>query len=197
MRAARRSGFEVQGIELSEVIAQYGLKQYNLDIVAGDFESFRCSENSFDLITLWNADNIFSLPQEAWKKIFAGLRSGGYFIFNFLDNRVLNRFFLNIIQVWRDCHSLYVHSKKSVRYLSEKTGFESCRFLNQCGFSRIYRILNFITQLNYRRNARTEITKHPSPRRGFLRGISSSEKFSRAVIFMPMLGYFWAVMRKK
>jgi ubiquinone/menaquinone biosynthesis C-methylase UbiE len=192
LRAASEKGFDVHGIEIGEKIAQYGREKHGLDIITGDFEEILLPDNTFDLVTMWNADNIFRLPRNAWGKIYQSLRPGGYFIFNFLDNRALNRLFFNIIQIWRDCHSLYVHSKASVNCLRESTGFESVRFYNQWGFSRVDRIWKVLSYINYHEHIRESGTANKQGNKwlAFLIGCKGP------VVFLPMPGYYWAVIRK-
>lgn len=196
LRAAREKGFDVHGIEIGEKVAQYGREKYGLDIITGDFESVLFPDNTYDLITMWNADNIFRLPKRAWMKIYKSIKPGGYFVFNFLDNRVLNRLFFNVIQIWRDCHSLYVPSKTSVKYLSESTGFESVRFYNQWGFSRVDRIWKVFSYINYHEHTRESGTANKQGKKWLDKWLAFLTGCKGPVVFLPMPGYYWAVIRK-
>ncbi len=126
--ASSNSGFTAQGIELSSDIVNYARKKSEIDIRSGDFEETDFGDAAYDVITLWDADNIFQDISKAWIKINNLLNPGGLFIMNFFDDMNFQKLTFNQIPQWRQCHALYAPSKNSIKFLAQKTGFKVLTF---------------------------------------------------------------------
>ncbi|MBF0480618.1 MAG: class I SAM-dependent methyltransferase [Desulfovibrionaceae bacterium] len=185
LKVAREQGFATAGIELSEAMSTYGREVDHLDIVQGDFENVQPKHGSYDAVTLWNADNIFLEPKESWRRIHDLLAPDGVFVMNFLENKLLNKFFVGAFSAWRDCHSLYIPCRKSIRELSRISGFQSCSIRIQWGYFRLDRAINVLSRLG-----------------GRGAGLKAGEMHNlffgmvNRVLHVPMPGFFLAVMRK-
>jgi len=189
LKAAEEEGFETLGIEMSLDMAHYGRDHYGINIVHGDFEYHRLPEEGFDLITLWDADNIFLNPVGAFVKICKSLRSGGVFIMSFLDNRSFNRLFFNRVKFWRDCHSLYIHSKGSIRHLAQLSGFSSPTFIGARRYFEFEKIMRYI---------RVCLRKSVGPVFSFdSSSVGMAENMESWCLLVPVPGYYWAIMRKE
>jgi len=83
--AAREAGFEVQGVEPSIWLSDYGRKEYQLDIQQGILRPGMFSENSFDVISYWDVIEHISDPKEALALVRSLLKPDGYLWVNYPD----------------------------------------------------------------------------------------------------------------
>jgi 2-polyprenyl-3-methyl-5-hydroxy-6-metoxy-1,4-benzoquinol methylase len=84
-KAAHDLGFEVVGVEPSAWLAEQGRKLYGLDIRAGLLEDQAFSDQSFDLISLWDVIEHLPNAHGVVREIRRLLKPGGHLIVNCPD----------------------------------------------------------------------------------------------------------------
>lgn len=76
LQVAKRSGFSVQGVELSSESAAYA-RAHGLDVFCGTLEDAHYPDNSFDVITLWDVLEHVPDPAELLNQIHRLLKPDG------------------------------------------------------------------------------------------------------------------------
>lgn len=74
----RRSGFEMQGIEVDQAYAQFGRKSYGVKIINTSLRKAVLPDDYFKVVTIFHVLEHLSDPQAALAKVAATLRPGGY-----------------------------------------------------------------------------------------------------------------------
>jgi 2-polyprenyl-3-methyl-5-hydroxy-6-metoxy-1,4-benzoquinol methylase len=77
MVRAREFGYEVTGIEPSDVDVQYAVNTLGLNVTKGHFEEADISSLSFDIVTMWDVIEHVSDPRTMIRRAREMLRMGG------------------------------------------------------------------------------------------------------------------------
>jgi SAM-dependent methyltransferase len=122
-KAARDAGFEVTGIEPSHWLAEFGRKEYGLNVRQGLLERGTFPPSSFDVISLWDVIEHVPDPNGLLAVIHENLTPEGYLIVNFPDYgswpaRLLGRRWPFLLSV----HLLY-YTRTTMRRQLEQAGF--------------------------------------------------------------------------
>ncbi len=80
LHLAKENGYDVKGIEISPVAAQYAKSKYDIDVLTGDMEKHNPLNTSFDIITLWHVLEHFYDPAAVLQKVYKMLNAGGNLI---------------------------------------------------------------------------------------------------------------------
>ena len=80
INAARKAGFEVQGIELSTSAVNIAKQKYGLNLLFGDLDDLDFEIEKFDVITLWHSLEHVPYPGRTLTKIKSILADGGYLV---------------------------------------------------------------------------------------------------------------------
>jgi 2-polyprenyl-3-methyl-5-hydroxy-6-metoxy-1,4-benzoquinol methylase len=73
---AKEAGWDAKGVELSEYAAEWGMKQFGIDIEIGTIRDIQDGP-AFDLITLWDTLEHIPEPAQTLKDCFDRLNPGG------------------------------------------------------------------------------------------------------------------------
>lgn len=134
----KKDGWDVSGLELSDVFAQYVTSKLNVPVVVADFLNYKDNINSYDLVSLRHI--LEHLPNSilAMQKINQMLKPNGYAYFEFPNinslshrmQRFRNKF--NILKKKYSSSYFPGHcnefSKESFKYLLNLTGFTLIRW---------------------------------------------------------------------
>ena len=74
---ARREGWEAEGLELSDKVAQYARRTLQLPVHVGTLESVSLQTGRYDVMTLWDALEHFQNPKSSLLRIRELLVPGG------------------------------------------------------------------------------------------------------------------------
>jgi 2-polyprenyl-3-methyl-5-hydroxy-6-metoxy-1,4-benzoquinol methylase len=121
---ASLAGYDTQGIEYSEIAAEYARKVFNINVVTGDFLNFNFAKEQFDIITLWHVLEHFHDPISVLKKASALLRANGIIVISLpnltsFQARLFGHRWLHLDLP----RHLYHYSPRSLSMLVEKFGF--------------------------------------------------------------------------
>ncbi len=117
-------GWQVSGVELSEVASQYARERLGLDVRTGTLQAAGYAPESFDAITLWNVIEHLTDPAAELREMNRLLRPGGLLVFTTpnlgsLDARVFGRYWIG----YELPRHFYVFSRDTVNKLLAATGF--------------------------------------------------------------------------
>jgi SAM-dependent methyltransferase len=124
--AAGRAGWNARGFDCSAAAAAAARVRYGVDIAVGDFASQGVSdENSYDVVTMWDAIEHFPDPLQALESAFRALKPGGRLILSTpdvksWDARLLGPKWYGYTKV---PEHLWYFSRDTLRELGELAGF--------------------------------------------------------------------------
>ncbi len=124
LHAAQEYGkWQVQGIEPSAAEAEYGRRQFGVDIVTGRLSDIRYDNASFDVVTMWDVLEHLHDPMDALSEVERILRPGGIFVarvphFESLDARLFGRYWAGL----EPPRHLYVFPQKVLTAMLQRVG---------------------------------------------------------------------------
>lgn len=80
LKAARDSGWDVMGIELSAKASEIGQRAYDVEVVVGDFLRVTLAARSFDVVTMWHVLEHLWAPALALERAIDLLAPGGMLV---------------------------------------------------------------------------------------------------------------------
>lgn len=124
LKAAKDEGWDTYGVEPSRWLADWGNKNFGLNIRAGTLEGAKFPDKYFDVVTLW--DVLEHVPDAAGtlKEINRILKPGGIVVVNYPNMgsnlaKVFGRKWWFLLSV-----HLYYFTPKTIKAMLEKEGFE-------------------------------------------------------------------------
>ena len=123
LAAAKKMGAMGVGLELNSFLADWGRKNYGVDIIQGSLESFHFND-TYNCVTFWDVLEHLQNPLQAIESVAKNLPIGGLLIFSLPDtdsfySKYLRRFWPMIL----DVHLTYFNNK-SLSFLVSKFGFK-------------------------------------------------------------------------
>jgi len=123
---ARRRGYQVQGVELADVAAEWGRTRLDLPVITGTLAQAAFPAASFDIAALWNVFEHLPDPFAELREINRVLEPGGY-LFVTVPNqgslvaRVMGRRWFGYSKVREH---LYYFNAETLRYSLDQAGFD-------------------------------------------------------------------------
>ncbi len=124
MNLAKKEGWDVYGVELSEWAVEEAKKRYGLEIKKGDFSEIDFPENHFRVVTLIDIIEHVPNPKEVIEKTLKILEKGGVSVIVTPD---IQSFTAKIMgEKWWHFRPAHIgfFSKKNLFYLLRSKGFE-------------------------------------------------------------------------
>lgn len=122
--AAREAGFEVNGIEPSRWLSEYGRKNYRLDVRQGVLEPGMFPESTFDVISLWDVIEHVPDPNTVLTMVYSLLKPEGYLWVNYPDvGSVAAKLMGWKWPFWLSVH-LHYYKRHSMELQLRRAGFE-------------------------------------------------------------------------
>lgn len=122
---AKKSGYEIYGIELSESAIDFGREKLGIDSIkmGGEKKMADFPDNYFDVVTAFDVlEHVFS-PADVLDKIYSKLKPGGIFVATFPNmDGFLARIFKNYWHALVPSHLSYF-SEKSIQYLMDRNSW--------------------------------------------------------------------------
>jgi 2-polyprenyl-3-methyl-5-hydroxy-6-metoxy-1,4-benzoquinol methylase len=77
---AKKNGWNVTGVEVSEFASDYARKKFNLNVITGELSKLNMEQDSFDVITMWDVIEHLEKPQEILNIAFNLLKFNGIIV---------------------------------------------------------------------------------------------------------------------
>lgn len=124
LEVARRHGFEVHGVEISEAAATYAIQTLNLDVFVGELGEAKFPDESFDVITMWDVLEHLSRPVASLEIANRLLKQSGVLIIETINTSCVNARIMGKRWplYWPPLH-LFYFSLETLRILLSKSGF--------------------------------------------------------------------------
>lgn len=146
LKAAKESGWDVKGVELSKWACDYARKQ-GLIVYNKELDNCKIIKEEFDVITLWDVIEHVTDPSGLLKEGNRILKKDGILV---IDTPNVDSFFAKLRgRKWGDFIRMHIYyfSPKTIRLLLEKNGFKIIKMENH---SRVIVLRNAVEWLNNR-----------------------------------------------
>lgn len=129
LQVAQESGFEAKGIDPSFLVSNFARQKLGLDVLTGTLMDMRYPEQSFDIITSFHVLEHVPSPSELLVEMKRILKDDGILA---IEVPNINNLFTKLLgfrfKSCFDCAQHYYYfTKRTVRHLLEKNGFELLR----------------------------------------------------------------------
>ena len=121
---AKDAGFEAEGVEFSQPMAQYAAERWGVPVTAGSIEEHALQPETYDVIASWGVMTILRDPKAVMAKFHAALKPGGVWAFNTYSNRSLwgrlfgSRWYILVP------NTSQIHNDRTLRRLIDEAGFD-------------------------------------------------------------------------
>jgi 2-polyprenyl-3-methyl-5-hydroxy-6-metoxy-1,4-benzoquinol methylase len=85
LEVARERGWQVSGVEMSEYAARYASREFGLDVINHDAESWTYPEREYDVITMWDLIEHLRDPAGTLRKLALALKEDGLLVLSTPD----------------------------------------------------------------------------------------------------------------
>jgi 2-polyprenyl-3-methyl-5-hydroxy-6-metoxy-1,4-benzoquinol methylase len=135
---AKKQGFSVQGLEISEYAADFTNNVFGIDTINGTVEGTKLPKNRFDIITMFDVIEHFRDPKKSLEKIRTAMKSDGLLV---VDTP-------NIEGIYSKFRGKYwgAYSKFHLQYFSKIT---LTKLLSDAGFKPIFTTSHKIDVLSF------------------------------------------------
>jgi SAM-dependent methyltransferase len=136
LNAARQAGYEVQGVELSDVAAQFAREKFGLEVFTGELASANFAEASFDIIYMGDVLEHLPAPVAALQELNRILAVAGLLVLRcpMQTNNLFSRLGFLVFDalgkkaaVQLPPYHLFEYRPKSLAALLRHTGFDILR----------------------------------------------------------------------
>lgn len=138
---ARKMGWEVYGVELSEWAAQYARERFYLDIYNTTLKKAEFKDNHFDVIIMQDTIEHLVDPKEILIEIRRILKPKGILYINTPDIESLASLFLKARWWGINQFHLYYFSKRTLNKMLKSVGFEAIKWSS---YARIFSLKYWI-----------------------------------------------------
>ncbi|MBN2776590.1 MAG: class I SAM-dependent methyltransferase [Bacteroidales bacterium] len=185
---AKLMGFDVSGVEISELMHYYAANDLNLDVVHDNFFNLSLPEKNWDVVTMWDVLEHIEKPAEVVRRARTILKDDGYFIFQVpqIDSKVAKKQKQNWSMM--SIEHINYFSKESIKYLLEKEGFEIIKIKSSYEL-KLFLMFTVLPWLKGRKKKETETSQQAisnSERQNFFNKITKVPKF---VIWIGLLAH--------
>lgn len=123
---ARRCGWEVFGVEISEFSSRYARERLGIDVFTGQLKDAQFKDNYFDVITMWDTIEHLQNPFDTLVEIHRILKKHGLLVIETLNVSSLNaRLLRSSWPLYGPPYHLFYFSKKTIAELLLKSGFQA------------------------------------------------------------------------
>jgi len=121
---AKIAGFQAEGVEFSEPMAEYASNRWNVPVTAGSIEEVELDEAAYDVIASWGVMTILRDPRAVIAKFSAALKPGGIWAFNTYHNRSLWARMFGSQWYILVPNTSQIHNDRTLRRLLDESGFD-------------------------------------------------------------------------
>ncbi|MCW4051990.1 MAG: class I SAM-dependent methyltransferase [Candidatus Bathyarchaeota archaeon] len=125
LKVMKERGYEVRGVEVSKIFADFAKNSYGLSVFCGDVNQARFANENFDIVTMFDVLSHLRTPSKDLKEINRILKVGGLLILETGNKGEFRS--KESVEKWSDSwgspEHLFHYSKKALMILLQKTGF--------------------------------------------------------------------------
>lgn len=121
---AKSAGFQVEGVEFSQPMAEYASTRWGVPVTPSSIEEVDLDKEAYDVIASWGVMTILRDPRAVMAKFNSALKPGGVWAFNTYDNRSLwgrlfgSRWYILVP------NTSQIHNDRTLRRLLHEAGFD-------------------------------------------------------------------------
>lgn len=123
LAAAKEHGWQVSGCEPNRWLAEWGGKQYGINVFAGTIFEMKLKEAAFDVVTLWDVLEHTPDPTAALAECHRILVNGGVLVVNYPDIKALIPRMMGKKWVFLLSVHLYYFTFETMKAMLQKAGF--------------------------------------------------------------------------
>lgn len=124
LAAARARGWQVDGCEPNRWVAAWGKQHYGIDIRPGPLTDHDLPQGHYDVVTLWDVVEHLPQPSAILERVRDLVKPSGYLILTFPDIGSPSAKYLGRFWPFLSSVHLYYFSKKTMREVLKRHGFE-------------------------------------------------------------------------
>lgn len=121
---AKKSGWDVKGMEPSKWCVEQGIKNFHLDIRQGTYRDIRNFSEKFDVVTMWDVLEHVDSPMKALGIMREALKEDGLLVFSTVDIGSWYARLLGPKWPWLMKMHIYYFDRRCIRQYLEKAGFK-------------------------------------------------------------------------
>jgi 2-polyprenyl-3-methyl-5-hydroxy-6-metoxy-1,4-benzoquinol methylase len=142
--SASKAGYTTKGIEISQDAVEYAREEFGLDIEAKPFEELRFTENSFDVVTLWQVLEHVPYPLMILEEVHRILKPGGLLVVSTPNIESIPAKILR--KKWWDIKRLHVNqfTTKTLTGILQNAGFKNASCVSYKGFVSLSILLTMV-----------------------------------------------------
>jgi ubiquinone/menaquinone biosynthesis C-methylase UbiE len=168
LHQASKTGYHVEGVEVSLSMCRKALKLCGVKVTQGDFEELKFRGESFDIVCMFDVFEHLAKPREALEKINRILKPGGIVVIDVptTKNALAFRLSVNFLKITKKIrvissppYHLYEYVPNTLQRFMNQAKFELCevkkyatppwKYLNEDGSYIKKLALNIVRYLNY------------------------------------------------
>ena len=125
LKVMKDRGYEVYGVEVSKIFADFAKKKFGLNIFCGDVIQAHFAKENFHIVTMFNVLSHLRTPTRDLKEINRILKVGGLLVIEtgnkgeFSSKEAIEKWG----DVWGSQEHLFHYGRKTIGRLLQKTGF--------------------------------------------------------------------------
>lgn len=135
LNVARKKGWKVKGVEISEFAATFAKKNFGLEVINGALEAGLFNPGSFDLVTLWDVLEHLPEPLDTLTEINKVLRPGGALVLTTGD---IGSYFAKLCgSRWHLLNipeHVFYFNQQSIQHILVKAGFNVVDIKYECSY---------------------------------------------------------------
>ena len=124
LHVAEQDGWEVLGLEPNKWMAEWGRKNYGINIKQGTIFDNKFPDNYFDVVSLWDVLEHVPSPKKTLEEVNRILKEDGILVINYPDigsfiAKILKRRWMFLLSV-----HLYYFTPKTIKAILKDTGYD-------------------------------------------------------------------------
>lgn len=124
LNEAKKDGYDVTGVEISEWAADYAKKKTQARVLSGSWDEVSFPEGSFDVVTMWDIVEHLEDPSACLKKVRGWLKEGGIIAISTHDIKGWFAGLMGRRYLWLMRFHIYHFEPKTLKEMLARNGFE-------------------------------------------------------------------------
>lgn len=144
LKSAKESGYDVEGLDISSMLAEIVRSRYNINVKVSSIEKADFPDQYFDIVCNFGGIGCWHEPHKALENINRILKEGGIFCFNYADYKSLIAKLRGKKFFEYNHASLFIYTAEAIRNLLEDHSFQIYSESIHYQYASIGRILSYL-----------------------------------------------------